>query len=223
MGKAKKILVSVKGLPFRSSPFILYKKTHRGFLFSWFFWLFSTRTSRGLRSGVSTTSQLTFGFIDGFTAYGQRCGDIWQELSGDEAQTTADLWAHETHFGHTLSISLQKKYTRMSQFHPFDASREAKEFQEPCPLWGSPLQLSPIRGFSGLFRSPQPPTPLDSAFIPHHRFSELWFRHHLNRPDAVTLAWWSWLPATYRKSITLTPNSPSGKGQRALNTPSQGS
>lgn len=70
-------------------------------------------------------------------------------------------------YGHTKLTSdtfclsfFRKKYTKMSQLHPFYASREANKFQEHCPLRGSPSQpghwgLTPVRGFSGLFCSPQ--------------------------------------------------------------------
>ena len=78
--------------------------------------------------------------------------------------TQNSLWTH------SVFLSLEKKYTKMSQLHPFNASREANKFQEHCPLWGSPSQPghwghTPIKGFSGLFCSPQHPphTPFDSA------------------------------------------------------------
>lgn len=170
MGKVKKILVSAKGLPFRLSSFILCKKISKSFLFSWFFWLFSTRTSTGLRSGVSTTSQRTLDSQVGSLHVTRDTGTSDKsslerrfKLKGRRGLNRTLTYGHTKLTLDTFCLSFfRKKHTKMSQFHPFNASREANKFQEHCPLRGSPSQpghwgRTPVRGFWGLFCSPQHP------------------------------------------------------------------
>lgn len=146
-GKSKKILVSVKGLPFRSSPFILCKKTTEGSLFSWFFWLFSTRTSRGLRSGVSTTSQLTLGFIGGFNAYGQRCGT--SAKSSLETRPKRLLTYGRMKLTLDTLANLVRKIYKDEPVSSFQTSREAKEYQEPLPSAGLTFAAHTYKGIFG--------------------------------------------------------------------------